>query len=189
MINLDDTYRRLAQPSTSEQLAAHYHAAHQHRPRLTDRPELARPIPRLATAIPPSATLSTTIHTLHVSPGPANLDLPQQLLDIAQRNIAHAVRACEDALALDGAEHDYTIDDWLPTVYDIADSLLRSARPNTEPPTVIQAAQEAISWLSRAIAELDADSKDAPTSLAETLARLLVVRIFTDAALHHQPLA
>jgi hypothetical protein len=47
----------------------------------------------------------------------------------------------------------------------------------------VQAAQEAISWLSRAIAELDESSEEAPTSIAETLARLLAVWTFTDAAL------
>ena len=56
------------------------------------------------------------------------------------------------------------------------------------PPTIVQATQEAISWLSRAIAELDERSQEAPTSLAETLARLLAVWTFTDAALpHRQP--
>jgi hypothetical protein len=51
----------------------------------------------------------------------------------------------------------------------------------------VEATQETISWLSRAIAELDESSEDAPTSLAETLARLLAVWTFTDAALrNHQ---
>ncbi len=72
-------------------------------------------------------------------------------------------------------------------MYDIAGSLLQSARIDTEPPTVVQAAQDAISWPSRAIAELDEDSQEAPTSLAETLARLLAVWTFTDAALRRQP--
>ena len=68
-------------------------------------------------------------------------------------------------------------------MYDIAGSRLRSARPDTEPPTLVQVTQEAISWLSRAIAEVDESSEEAPTSLAETLARVLAVWTFTAVAL------
>ena len=72
-----------------------------------------------------------------------------------------------------------------PTVYDIAGPLIQSARLDKNPPTIVQPTQDAISWLSRAIAELDESSEHAPTSLAETLARLLAVWTFTDAALGH----
>jgi hypothetical protein len=68
-------------------------------------------------------------------------------------------------------------------VCDIAGPLLQSARRETEPPTLVQVTQEAISWLSRAIAEFEQRSEEAPTSLAETLARLLAVWTFTDSAL------
>ncbi len=53
----------------------------------------------------------------------------------------------------------------------------------------MQVTQEAISWLSRAIAELDQRSEEAPTSLAEALARLLAVWTFIDVALHQRPSA
>jgi hypothetical protein len=72
-------------------------------------------------------------------------------------------------------------------VYDIAGPLLQSVRLDTEPPTLVHVTQEAISWLARAIAELDEGSDEAPTSLAETLARLLAVWTFTDAALRERP--
>ena len=68
-------------------------------------------------------------------------------------------------------------------MYDIAGPLLKSARLDTEPPTLVQVAQEAIGWLARAIAELDESSAEAPASVAETLARLLAVWTFTDIAL------
>ena len=68
-----------------------------------------------------------------------------------------------------------------------AGPLLQSARLDIEPPTVVQATQESISWLSRAIAEFDEGSEEAPPSLAETLARLLAVWTFTNAALCHRP--
>jgi hypothetical protein len=74
-------------------------------------------------------------------------------------------------------------------VYDIAGPLLQAARVDTEPPTLVQTAQEAISWLSRAIAELDENSEEAPTSLAETLARLLALWTFADVALRNGPSA
>jgi hypothetical protein len=120
---------------------------------------------------------------LQALPQPADGDLPDQLLKLAQRNVADALHACERALKLGAAERGYNTDEWLPTVYDIAGQLLRSARLDTEPPTIAHTTQEEISWLSRAIAELDEDSEEVPTSLAETLSRLLVVWIFTDAAL------
>ena len=45
---------------------------------------------------------------------------------------------CHSALELDGADHGYGAEEWLPTVYDIAGPLLRSARLDTEPPTLVQ---------------------------------------------------
>ena len=71
-------------------------------------------------------------------------------------------------------------------MYDIAAALLRSAGLDNEPPTLVQTAQDAISWLSRTIAELDEHWEETPTSLAETLAHLLAVWAFTDAALQQR---
>jgi hypothetical protein len=187
VIDLGDTYRQLARPWTPEDLAAHYDRARQHgRRRRAPRPEDARPIHQLTQAIPPAATLSTTIHMLHALPKPVDRDLPEQLLKLARRNLADALHACEHALESDAAERGYNAAEWLPTVYDIAGPLLHSAHLNTEPPALVRIAQEAISWLSRAITELDEDSDEAPASLAETLARLLAVWTFTDAALRDQ---
>ena len=189
MNDLDDIYRRLATPRTQEILADDYGTAvRQGASSATgSTPELARPVALLASAIPPFATLNTAIHTLHTLPNDVQGELPGQLLEIAQRNVVDAVGRCQRALELDGADHDYHAEEWLPTVYDIAGPLLRSVRPDTEPPTLVRVTQDAISWLSRAIAELDEASEEAPTSLAETLARLLALWTFTDVALHHPP--
>ena len=189
MNDLDDIYGRLAVPRTQQDLAEDYRAALRQAgiSAAGSAPELARPIPRLASAIPPSATVNTAIHTLHALPNEVEGELPGQLLKIAQRNVADALRCCHDALELDGADHGYTADEWIPIVYDIAGPLLQSARLDIEPPTVVQATQESISWLSRAIAEFDEGSEEAPPSLAETLARLLAVWTFTNAALCHRP--
>jgi hypothetical protein len=187
MNDLDDIYRRLPAEATEEQLAAHYRTAQRDGAQLADGsgPGLGRPIPAMATAIPPSATVNTAIHTLHALPGLEDA-LPEQLLQIARRNATDALHRCQRALELDGTNHGYTAEEWLPVVYDIAGSLLRSALLDTEPPSLVQLTQDAISWLSRAIAELDEGSHEAPSSLAETLARLLAVWIFTDSGLPHQ---
>ena len=71
-------------------------------------------------------------------------------------------------------------------MFDIARALLQPARLDNESPTLVEVTQEAISWLPRAIAELDGRSEEAPTSLAETLARLLATWTFTDVALYHR---
>lgn len=176
MSDLDDIYRRLAAPRTQQQLADDYRNAIGQGANVGagSSPEHTRPIPLLAAAIPPSATVNTAIHTFHALPE-AEGGLPRQLLEIAQRNVVEALGCCERALELGGADHGYNAAEWLPTVYEIAGPLLQSARLDIEPPTLVQVAQKAISWLARAITELDEDSEEAPASLAETLARLLAV--------------
>jgi hypothetical protein len=188
VIDLHNTYRQLAQPWTHEQLAEHYRHAECHGESLIERRDAlpARPIFWLATAVPPSATVSTAIHSLHTLPRQLNRALPEQLLQTTQRNTADALHRCHHALELDAAERGYQVEDWLPTVCDIAGPLLQSARLNKNPPSLVQVTQEAISWVSRAIAELDESSEYAPTSLTETLARLLAVWTFTNTAQRHQ---
>jgi hypothetical protein len=186
--DLDDIYRRLAIPRTQQKLADVYRAALRQGERLPGPDaELARPIPLLAAAVPPSATVNTAIHTLHALPKNVEGDLPGQLLEIAKQNGVDALGCCHRALELDGADHGYHAEEWLPTVYEIAGALVQSARPETDPPTLVQVTQETISWLARAIAEFDHRSEEAPTSLAEALARLLAVWTFTDVALCHRP--
>ena len=43
--------------------------------------------------------------------------------------------------SLDGQTHDYSADEWLPAVYDIADPLLTAARLTREPPALVEQAQ------------------------------------------------
>ena len=76
----------------------------------------------------------------------------------------------------------FLYEEWLPVVYEIAGPLLESASHTGEPPTVVEQAQTAISWLSRVLVELDQDSPETPTALTETLARLLTVWVFTELA-------
>jgi hypothetical protein len=74
------------------------------------------------------------------------------------------------------------MDEWLPVVCERAGALLESARLGTEPPTIVGQAGEAVSWLSEALIELDEDSPEAATTLAETLARMLAVWVFAERA-------
>lgn len=106
----------------------------------------------------------------------------QELVDTAEKNAADALRRCHRALELDGGARGYTTDEFLPIVYDTAGVLLERADPNEEPPTFVVQTQEAISWLSRAVVELDQDSAEASTALTDTLARLFTVWVFAEAA-------
>jgi hypothetical protein len=67
-------------------------------------------------------------------------------------------------------------------IYDIAEPLLDSLFLGQEPPSLVQHAQEAVRWLSASIACIDEDSRETTAALADTLARLLVVWVFPDAA-------
>lgn len=185
MIDLPDTYRRLARPWTHEELRARYEYAGRRGAELlqADRHhEVTRPVALLATAIPPSATLNVAIHLVHVLPAGARGSVCHGLIDTAERNAADALGRCHRTLELDGTAHGYTASEWLPVVYDIAGPMLQSIRLDKEPPTIVDVAQGAISWLSRAVAELDRDSSESATSLAETLARLLATWAFASAA-------
>lgn len=122
------------------------------------------------------------VHLLHALPNPPNSELADQLLTAAETTAADATNRCHQALGLDGAARGYTANEWLPVVYDIAAPLLESANPDQEPPSVARSTQDAVRWLSSAIANLDRDSPDAPAALADTLARLLVVHVFTQVA-------
>jgi hypothetical protein len=187
--DLDHIYRRLATPRSQQELADDYRTALRQGAisAAGSAPELARPIRLIAAAIPPSATVNTAMHTLHALPKDVGGELPGQLLEIARRNGADAIGRCHRALELDGADRGYHADEWFPTVHDIAGRLLQAARLDIEPPTLVEITREAISWLSRAIAEFDEGSEEAATSLAETLARQLAVWTFIDVALGHRP--
>jgi hypothetical protein len=178
--DLEDTYRRPAYDWTREQLAACYRDAEQHGAQSFrgDHEPPAEPIAVLAGAIPLAATLEVAINALHLLPrgnggGVSEKRLASELLEVAGENAAHALRRVHRVLEIDGSTHDYTADEWLPTIYDITAELLASARLDSEPPRLVRVAQDAIGWLSRAIVELDQDSAETPSALAEALARLL----------------
>jgi len=185
VIDLDHTYRRLAGPWTADQLDARYRDAQRRGCHLAEGTQapVARPIVALANAIPPSATINVAIHTLHLLPNanhgsPSQERVADELINTIDKCGATALHWAHRALELDGRAHGYTADEWLPTVYDITGRLLESAQSDSEPPSVVEAAQDTISWLACALAELDQDSAEVPTALAEALARLLTAVIF-----------
>jgi hypothetical protein len=185
VIDLIQTYRHLDRPWTDDELAVRYAAANRRGEQLLgEMPDAApeRPIALLATAVPSAATLSVAIHLLHALPASAQNQLAGELLDTAETNAADALHRCHRALELDGLTHSHPADEWLPVIYDIAGPLLESSRLDPEPPSLVRHAREAVRWLSTSIACLDEDSRETSAALADTLARLLVVCVFADAA-------
>jgi hypothetical protein len=185
VIDLSQTYRHLGRPWTHDELGARYAAANRHGEQLlSEAPHTApdRPIALLATAMPSAASLSVAIHLAHALPDGARAKLAAELLDTAETNAADALHRCHRALELDGRTHGYTADEWLPVIYDIAGPLLETSRLDHEPPSLVRQTQEAVRWLSSSIACLNEDSRETTAALTDTLARLLVVCVFADAA-------
>ena len=186
MSDLSAAYQRLSRPWTHEQLAAHYREANGRGERLSggdEDPQTCRPVAVLATAVPACASLSVAIHVIHVLPATRDTHrLVGELLGTVENSAAVALHRCDRALALDGQAHDYIADQWLATIYDIAAPLLEGARLNREPPSLVDHAQEAVSWLSRALVELDRDAPDAAAAIVDALGRILALHVFAEVA-------
>ena len=185
MSDLTAAYDRLARGWTHDGLAGRYRDAKRRGEQLPECDQdhlIRRPIAMLATAVPACATVSVAIHMIHVVPATGDPGLLHQLFDNAEKSSAIALHRCHEALELDGRAHDYSADEWLPAVYDIAAALLEAARLNREPPSLVEQAQEAVRWISRAIVELDHDAQDAAAAIADGLGRILALHVFADVA-------
>jgi hypothetical protein len=190
VIDLSQTYRHLGRAWTEDELAVRYAAAnHRGEQLLRQAPGTVpeRPIALLATAIPSVATLSVAIHLVHAIPDGPRARLADELLATAETNAADALHRCHRALKHDGHAHGYNADEWLPVIYDAAAPMLRSSQLDRDPPSVVRQTQEAVRWLSSSIACLDDDSRETPAALTDTLARLLIVCVFADAARRGTP--
>ena len=53
---------------------------------------------------------------------------------------------------------------------------------NREPPSLVEQAQEAVRWLSRAIIDLDHDAPDASSAIVDALGRVLALHVFAHVA-------
>ena len=136
MIDLDDTYCRLARPWTHTELAAHY------RSRRTSRSGVLRPVGRShATYRTPGHRDPSGRHPQRGDPRAPRIahgarhDITQDLVASAAAKAANALHRCHRALELDGERYDYDAEAWLPTIYDIVTPALESARPDQDPPT------------------------------------------------------
>lgn len=183
MSDLDEIYKRLARTWQQDELAAWYRTAKSGDRRVRrGRRDADRALPMVATALPAAATLGVAVYVLHLLRVGAQGELARQLIENADRNAASALHHCHRALELDAAARGYTTEEWVPRICDVAAGLLSSARLDQEPPSVVQVAQDTISWLSRSVVELDQDSTEAPSTLSGTLGRLLVLRVFAQTA-------
>ena len=185
MIDLDQTYRHLGRPWTEDENSVRYATANRRGGQLLSEATDAapeRPIALLATAIPSAAALSVAIHVLHALPDGAQDKLARELLAAAETNAADALQRCHRTLEHDGLTHGYAADERRPVISDITGPLLESSRLDQEPPSLVRHTQDAARWLSISIACLDQDSRETAAALADTLARLLVVCVFADAA-------
>jgi len=185
VIDLSQAYRDLSRPWTHEELAVRYTAANRRGEQLlSEVPDTAlrRPIALLATAIPSVAALSVAIHVLHALPASVRGTLADELPATAETNAADALHRCHRALERDGHAHGYAADEWLPIICDAAAPMVESSQLDQEPPSLVGLTQEAVRWLSSSIVCLDEDSREAPAAITDTLARLLVVCVFADAA-------
>jgi hypothetical protein len=184
MIDLNSAYQQLARPWSHEQLAAHYGKAKRRGTGAAGHDEhaLGGPIALLAASIPRASSLNVAVHVLHVLPSTTGGSLAPQLLNTIDDNATAVLNLCHRALELDGRAHNYTAEEWLPAVYDIAAELLQGAGVHQEPPSVVEHAQDAVRWLSRAIISLDQDSPDTPAAITDALGCLLAVCAFANAA-------
>jgi hypothetical protein len=175
------TYGHIARPWTHEELANRFDEARRdaEQPSPSDHDDRAQsPIAILASAVPALAALDVAIHVIHVLPDGGDQGLLDHLLLSAEKNAAAALQRTHLALELDGAAHGYTAEEWLPSVYEVADRLLESARLDREPPSLVEEANAAVRWLSQAIVDMDQDAPDATSAMVDGLGRVLALRVF-----------
>ena len=179
------TYEQIARPWTHEELAKRFDDARRHAEQASPSDHDARaqsPVAVLASAVPALAALNVAIHVIHGLPDAVDQGLLDHLLLSAEKNAATAFQRSHRALELDGVAHGYTAEEWLPAVYEIADQLLRSARLDREPPSLVGEAGAAVRWLSQAIVDLDQDAPDTTAALVDGLGRLLALGVFAAVA-------
>jgi hypothetical protein len=175
------TYEQIARPWTHEELANRFDEARRHaeQPLPSDHDDRAQsPVAILASTVPALAAIDVAIHVIHVLPDGGDQSVLDHLLLSAEKNAAAAIQRTHRALELDGVAHGYTAEEWLPAVYEIADRLLKSARLDSEPPSLIEEANAAVRWLSQAIIEMDQDAPDATSAIVDGLGRVLALRVF-----------
>jgi hypothetical protein len=184
---LDSIYRLVARPWTAEGLDARRQAAYRRGsddlPAGEQPPD--RPITLLATAVPRLISLAVAANVLHVLPdtrGPAGAGIAAELLATLDATGTGSLHRCQLALEADGRSRGYPADDWFPLIYDQAAEWLEDSSPMSEPPALVEHAQQAGRLAAVAIGALDRDTPTVPEAITDCIAHLLFVCIFVDTA-------
>ena len=186
MISLDAVYRQLARPWPADELAEHYQAAYERGAGdlPVDEKPLERPIALLATAIPRLISLAVAANVVHLLP-PATqrgADVVGELITTIDATAAGSLHRCHLALCCDERSRGYDADEWLPLAYEQAADWLQHASPATDPPPLIDHAQQAGRFAALAIGSLDRDAPTVAEAITDCLAHLLFTCLFADAA-------
>jgi hypothetical protein len=141
----------------------------------------ASPITLLATAVPRLISLAAAAHLLHALPDTRrDAGLGGELLASIDRTSAGGLHRCHLALLADVRSRAEDANEWLPLTYDQAADWLEHASPTTDPPSLVEHAEQAGRYAALAIGSLDADTPQATEAIADALAHLLFVRAFID---------
>ena len=182
---LEVVYRALARPWPVDELAERYQAAHQRgasdMPAGETPPD--RPITLLATAIPRLISLAVAANVLHILPA-AILDaaLGNDVLGTLDLTASGSLHRCHLALEAHARAQGYEASEWLPLAHEQAADWLEHASAAVDPPALIDHAQQAGRYAAVAIGSLDRNAPNAPEAITDTLAHLLTVCVFADAA-------
>jgi hypothetical protein len=178
-------YRALARPWPVDELVERYQAAYDRgaADMPSGEPPPDRPITLLATAIPRLISLAVAANILHVLPA-AVLDaaIGTDVLGTLDLTAAGSLHRCHLALEAHARAQGYDADDWLPLAYEQAADWLEHASAAADPPALIDHAQQAGRYAAVAIGSLDRDAPNSPEAITDTLAHLLTVCVFADAA-------
>jgi len=191
LISLDAVYRQLARPWSTGELAERYRAAYERGasdlPVGEEPPE--RAIMLLATAIPRLISLAVAANVLHLLPTSTHdgVEVAEELIATIDATATGALHRCHLALRSDGESRGYDADEWLPLAYEQAADWLQHASPATDPPSVIEHAQQAGRFAALAIGSLDRDAPTVPEAITDCLAHLLFTCVFADAAARPRP--
>jgi hypothetical protein len=189
--SLDSIYRRVARPWTAEELAVRHQAANRRGSRDLPAGEQPpdRPITLLATAVPRLISLAVAANVLQLLPDgrqEAGAGVAAGLLATIDATATGSLHRCQLALEADGHSRGYHADEWLPLTYEQAAHWLEDSSPASEPPALVEHAQQAGRLAALAIGALDRDAPSVPEAIADCLAHLLVVCVLVDEADQHQ---
>jgi hypothetical protein len=104
--------------------------------------------------------------------------LVEQLFSTLDQTAAGALRLCH--LALESAEREDPVDEWVSYALDQAADALPHVSYTASPPSLIGHAEEAARCVAVAIDQAYDDPPAAPRAVADALGHLLVVCVFAD---------